>query len=226
MVEQAFERVNTASERDLLPLPDLMQEIHDARKADSANGSPVQYRANLSQDFRSRANSVELTDPFKDKAGEAGAKAATERREFEKRDPSERQRSDTPERRYDNATLLQAFTDSSKTGLPLVVVIGESWCTHCQHMNEKVWPKVEGARDSKGTLAGKAVFLHLDYDQSESLQGEPGRIARSLRQGIEGFPTVRLYSVSPEGRASFKGQQVGAMSQEKLEKFLKESGVK
>jgi hypothetical protein len=168
---------------------------------------------------------LEMTDPYKDKAKEGSGEKAAEKtkagEEFK------------PERRYETADLMKAVEAARKTGLPLVVNVGESWCPHCEHMEKSVWPQVEGTSGEKGSLQGKAIFLHLDYDKSEELKSttDASKFAAQLRTGVEGFPTIRVYKIDPNFNVHDSKkvlipyrQTSGEMPRAFLEEFLK-SGI-
>ena len=216
MLEQSFERPNIPGKEADFPPLNLLPEIDGARKADSraiAQGSA--HQANAAG--YAQIKSIELTDPYKEKSQESVLKKSAE-------DLSEK-KADRIERRYDNANLTAAVAASAKSGLPLVVAVGESWCPHCQNMETKVWTEVEGTEGKEGSLQGKAIFLHLDFDQSESLKGEAGKLAAGFRKGIEGFPTIRVYNAQADGKLHFKAENIGEAPKADLEKFLKAKGV-
>ena len=112
-----------------------------------------------------------------------------------------------------------------QTGRPLVVQVGQSWCGHCQHMESKIWPSVEGTSQDKGSMEGKAVFLHLDYDKSRQLEGDDAFLAQKLRSDVQGFPTYRVYKIGDAGSVQKIAESSGSMSQTDLESFLSSAGV-
>lgn len=128
-------------------------------------------------------------------------------------------------KRFENDKIADAFVLSMQTGLPLVVQVGQHWCGHCQHMESNIWPSVEGSTQSKGSMEGKAVFLHLDYDQSQKLQGDNAWLAQKLKADVSGFPTYRVYKINESGSVQKLAESGGSMSQGDLEKFLRSAGV-
>jgi hypothetical protein len=98
-------------------------------------------------------------------------------------------------------------------------------------MASNVLPALEGSIDKsgkpvKGELQGKAIFLHLDFDQSKTLSGPDAQLAEQLRQNVEGFPTFRVYNIDKKGNVNQAGETSGEMSKEELEKFLQSVGIK
>jgi thiol-disulfide isomerase/thioredoxin len=72
----------------------------------------------------------------------------------------------------------QAYQQSLKTGRPLVVLIGATWCPACQKMKNSILPRVAGV----GGL-NKVVFTYVDFDQQEQLASRLSR-AKSIPQLI------------------------------------------
>ncbi|MBX9569200.1 MAG: thioredoxin family protein [Candidatus Obscuribacterales bacterium] len=128
-------------------------------------------------------------------------------------------------KRFKNDKITDAFVLSMQTGLPLVVQVGQHWCSHCQNMESNVWPAVEGTAQNKGSMEGKAVFLHLDYDKSRNLEGDDAWLAQKLRADVSGFPTYRVYKIGDTGSVQKIAESGGSMSKADLEKFLRSAGV-
>ncbi|MBN1588619.1 MAG: thioredoxin family protein [Pirellulales bacterium] len=58
----------------------------------------------------------------------------------------------------------QAYRESARTGQPLVVLIGATWCPGCQRMKNSILPQVAKV----GGLDG-VVFFYVDFDQQRQL---------------------------------------------------------
>lgn len=124
------------------------------------------------------------------------------------------------EGRFETADLEQAVQTSKDKNIPFVVQVGASWCHFCQNMEKNIWPQVEG----KDGLPEKAVILHLDYDESASFDGKAAELAGKLKEGVKGFPTLKIFNPGMEGQALV--EHSGALSVDKLKDFLKSGGVK
>lgn len=133
--------------------------------------------------------------------------------------------SDKPFQRFETNNVLEAVKLAQKEGLPLVVQVGASWCPHCQNM-EKLWPKVEGSPTEKGSMQGKAIFLHLDWDESKNLTGTNAQLAEIIKDGVKGFPTFKVFSIDAQNEISLNAMSVGELSQTQLEAVIVRGSAK
>lgn len=123
------------------------------------------------------------------------------------------------EGRFETEATEEAVRVSLDKNLPLIVQIGLSTCPHCQNMESKVWPKLE----TGSSLSEKAVVLHLDYLEAEKLSGKAAELASKIKQGVDAFPSFKIFNAGLNGEALAKEQ--GELSLDELLKFMHGSGI-
>ena len=134
----------------------------------------------------------------------------------------------TIEPKYETNDIAKAVKLAKDAGLPLAVHIGASWCGYCVQMERNTWPSVEGTNNSRGSLQGKVVVLHLDVDQAQSLRGEKQQLANEILRDRGGsVPLLRVFKIDDSGRLKRTAEHTGAISNKAaLENFLIGGGVK
>lgn len=131
------------------------------------------------------------------------------------------------EPKYETNDVATAVKMARDTGLPLAVHIGAQWCHYCTEMERNTWPSVEGTANSKGSMQGKMVMLHLDVDHAQSLAGDDAKFAREILRNRGGsVPLLRVFKVDSSGNLSKTAENPGAISNKTaLENFLRRGGV-
>jgi thiol-disulfide isomerase/thioredoxin len=209
----------------------LENNVLDELNSFSLSGGYEDPAANMRDEFaqvKRVSNRLDIPNPFeeapRDAADSKAAPASDSSREQFETDLNKL--ADKLPKRFENDKITDAFVLSMQTGLPLVVQVGQHWCGHCQHMESDIWPSVEGTAQTKGSLEGKAIFLHLDYDQSRKLEGDNAWLAQKLRADVNGFPTYRVYKIGEAGAVQKLAESAGSKSQADLEEFLSSAGVR
>lgn len=208
----------------------LENNVLDEINSFALSGGYVDPAANMRDEFAQvkRVSRLDIPNPFEEAPAQATDSKAPPAAEsnYEQFETDINKMADKLPKRFENDKITDAFVLSMQTGLPLVVQVGQHWCTHCQHMESNVWPSVEGTAQTKGSLEGKAVFLHLDYDQSRKLEGDNAWLAQKLRADVSGFPTYRVYKIGDAGTVQKLAESAGTKSQADLESFLSSAGVR
>ena len=98
-----------------------------------------------------------------------------------------------PVAQFDHTTWDKAIAHAAKTGKPLVVKVGASWCSPCQEMKRNVMSNPE----LKKLLENQATFVDIEIERS----GDNAR-AKALAKKIsadldvEIYPTVYILTLS------------------------------
>lgn len=106
-------------------------------------------------------------------------------------------------------TYAEAYHSSTKTGRPLVVMLGADWCPACVKLKNNIMPQVA----QKGGLAG-VELAYVDVDKEPAL-------AKQLVKGGS-IPQLVRFERGPKGWES--KHMIGAQSVTKVTQFV--SGVK
>lgn len=102
-------------------------------------------------------------------------------------------------------SYAEAHRTASKTGKPMVVMVGTSWCRPCQEMEKTVLPQC-----LRRGLFRRVTFCLVDADRQQKL-------ARKLTGGGP-FPQLIMYRMTRRGWARRK--LVGGQTVETVEKFI------
>jgi len=98
--------------------------------------------------------------------------------------------------KFDHTNFNEAMKHSAKTGKPMVIKVGASWCGPCKAMNATTFkdPKVKEALDKKAT------FVNVEVDRrgdTSAQQNAASKLARAL--GVRSYPTVIMATVKKDG---------------------------
>lgn len=122
---------------------------------------------------------------------------------------------------FDHNNYEDALEAAVRTGRPLVIKGGATWCGPCQQQK-----RIFSSQSIKELLDENAVFVEVEADrQHESVQARR-RAAQILRDlNVKRYPTVIVVSVSKmdDGRYFFTelGRKTGMMGVNFLDSFLK-----
>lgn len=105
-------------------------------------------------------------------------------------------------------TYAEAFHQSTRSGRPLVVMLGADWCPACVKLKNNIMPKVA----QEGGLKG-VELAYVDVDK------EPALAKQLVRGGS--IPQIVRFERGPNGWAS--KHMIGAQSVSKVSQFV--SGV-
>ena len=105
-------------------------------------------------------------------------------------------------------TYAEAFHQSTRSGRPLVVMLGAPWCPACVKLKNKIMPQVA----QKGGLQG-VELAYVDVDKEPAL-------AKQLVKGGS-IPQIVRFEKGPKGWES--KHMIGAQSVGKVTQFV--SGV-
>lgn len=107
----------------------------------------------------------------------------------------------------DAETYAQAYKEMSKTGKPIVVMVGTDWCGPCRKMKQVVLPEVR-----KRGLLRQVAFALVNADRDRQLA------AKLIGKGP--IPQLIMFRKTPDGWRRRK--LVGGQEVEKVEKFLRD----
>ena len=130
-------------------------------------------------------------------------------------------------KKFDHTNFTDALKHSAKTGKPMVVKIGASWCGPCRAMNNSTFkdPKVQDR------LNKDATFVNVEVDrQGDNATQRQAAEKISKAFGVRAYPTVLMATVRQEGdkfvpTVISKGNMMNAQSfQDFLSSGLRRAG--
>ena len=99
-------------------------------------------------------------------------------------------------KKFDHTNFNEAMKHSAKTGKPMVIKVGASWCGPCKAMNATTFkdPKVKEALDKKAT------FVNVEVDRRGDTAAEQQAASKlSKALGVRSYPTVIMATVKQDG---------------------------